>query len=98
MLAPRPRGERVPAPPLPEQPSHPDLASKVAVVTGGSRTRAKNEIHAALIRRLQGRPPVSDLFGAAGRAWLGELVLPEDETETIAGCGRSTSRWRDRRA
>ena len=33
-----------------------------------SRTRAKNEIHAALIRRLQGRPPVSDLFGAGGRA------------------------------
>jgi transposase len=53
-----------------------------------SRTRAKNEIHAALIRRLQGRPPVSDLFGASGRRWLAELVLPEDETETIAGCLR----------
>jgi transposase len=53
-----------------------------------SRTRAKNEIHAALIRRLQGRPPVSDLFGARGRAWLAELALPEDERETIAGCLR----------
>jgi hypothetical protein len=53
-----------------------------------SRTRAKNEIHAALIRRLQGRPPVSDLFGTTGRKWLAELVLPADETETIAGCLR----------
>src|SRR3954452_7437136 len=53
-----------------------------------SRTRAKNEIHAVLIRRLKGRPPVSDLFGVTGRAWLDELELPDDETETIAGCLR----------
>jgi transposase len=37
-----------------------------------ARTRAKNEIHAILIRRLKGRPDVSDLFGkgpdVAGRA------------------------------
>ena len=32
-----------------------------------ARTRAKNEIHAVLIRRLQGRPPVSDVFGVRGR-------------------------------
>ena len=41
-----------------------------------ARTRVKNEIHAILIRRLKGRPEVSDLFGKAGRAWLGELELP----------------------
>jgi transposase len=53
-----------------------------------ARTRAKNEIHAVLIRRLQGRPPVSDVFGLRGRRWLSELVLPADERETIAGCLR----------
>ena len=30
-----------------------------------SRSRAKNEIHAVLQRRLQGKPPCSDLFGAS---------------------------------
>jgi transposase len=34
-----------------------------------ARTRAKNEIHAVLIRRLQGRPPVTDVFGVRGRQW-----------------------------
>jgi len=53
-----------------------------------ARTRAKNEIHAVLIRRLQGRPPVTDVFGVRGRRWLSELELPEDERETIAGCLR----------
>ena len=48
-----------------------------------SRSRAKNEIHAVLMRRLQGRPPVSDLFGVKGRRWLSELELPLEETETI---------------
>jgi len=33
-----------------------------------ARSRAKNEIHAVLMRRLKGRPPVSDLFGVKGRA------------------------------
>ena len=50
-----------------------------------ARTRAKNEIQAVLIRRLKGRPPVSDLFGVTGRRWLRELELPEEERETIAG-------------
>src|SRR6476646_1848741 len=31
-----------------------------------SRSRAKNEIHAALQRRLQAKPPCSDLFGVKG--------------------------------
>lgn len=53
-----------------------------------TRTRAQNEIQATLIRRLKGRPPVSDLFGVAGRRWLTELELPDDERETIAGCVR----------
>jgi transposase len=53
-----------------------------------ARTRAKNEIHAVLIRRLAGRPPVSDVFGVRGRRWLSELELPEDERETVAGCLR----------
>jgi transposase len=53
-----------------------------------ARTRAKNEIHAVLIRRLQGRPPVTDMFGVRGRRWLSELELPADERETVAGCLR----------
>jgi len=35
-----------------------------------ARSRAKNEIHAVLMRRIKGRPPVSDLFGVKGREWL----------------------------
>jgi transposase len=52
------------------------------------RTRAKNQVHATLIRNLKGRPPVSDLFGARGRRWLAEQDLPADEQETIAACLR----------
>ena len=48
-----------------------------------ARTRAKNEIHAVLMRRLQGKPPMSDLFGVKGRQWLMSLELPIEETETI---------------
>ena len=48
-----------------------------------ARSRAKNEIHAVLVRRLVGRPPVSDLFGVKGRKWLAELDLPLEESETI---------------
>src|SRR5512132_3132059 len=53
-----------------------------------ARTRAKNEIHAVLIRRLAGRPPVTDVVRVRGRRWLSELELPADERETIAGCLR----------
>src|SRR5436309_9076375 len=38
-----------------------------------ARTRAKNEIHASLQRRLKEKPPVSDLFGVKGRRWLADL-------------------------
>jgi transposase len=53
-----------------------------------SRTRAKNEITAVLVRNLAGRPPASDLFGKRGRAWLAELELPDDERLTVEGCLR----------
>jgi transposase len=53
-----------------------------------SRSRAKSEIHAVLMRRLVGRPPVSDLFGVKGRQWLRQLELPVEECETVEGCMR----------
>jgi transposase len=53
-----------------------------------SRSRSKNEIHAVLMRRLKGRPPVSDLFGVKGRKWLRELELPVEEAETVASAMR----------
>ena len=48
-----------------------------------SRSRTKNEVHAVLMRRLQGKPPCSDLFGVKGRKWLGSLQLPIEEAETV---------------
>ena len=48
-----------------------------------SRSRAKNEVHAVLMRQLIGRPPFSDLFGTKGRRWLGELELAEEERESV---------------
>jgi transposase len=52
------------------------------------RTKAKNEIHAALMRRLVRKPAVSDLFGKQGRRWLESLELPDEEQETVEGCLR----------
>lgn len=52
------------------------------------RTKAKNEIHAALMRRLVKKPTVSDLFGKQGRRWLESLELPDEEQETVDGCLR----------
>jgi transposase len=48
-----------------------------------ARTRSKNEIQAVLQRRLQGRPPCSDLFGVKGRQWLASLQLPGEERESV---------------
>jgi transposase len=48
-----------------------------------SRSRAKNEIHAVLQRRLQGKPPCSDLFGVKGRQWLAGLELAVEERESV---------------
>jgi transposase len=53
-----------------------------------ARSRAKNEIHAVLMRRLKGRPPFSDLFGVKARKWLSGLELPVEEAETVAACLR----------
>jgi transposase len=48
-----------------------------------SRTRCKGEVHAVLMRQLQGKPPCSDLFGVKGRKWLRSLTLPVEEAETV---------------
>jgi len=41
-----------------------------------------------LQRRLQGKPPCSDLFGVKGRAWLAGLELPLEERESVDSCMR----------
>jgi transposase len=48
-----------------------------------ARSRAKNEIHAVLMRQLVGRPPHSDLFGVKCRKWLAGLELAMEERETV---------------
>ena len=48
-----------------------------------ARTQSKNEIHASLQRRLQAKPPCSDLFGVKGRQWLCSLELPAEERESV---------------
>src|SRR3954466_10001078 len=50
-----------------------------------ARTRAKNQVHAVLARNLLGRPPVTDLFGGKGRAWLAAQIvgLPLDERLSV---------------
>jgi len=48
-----------------------------------ARSRAKNEIHAVLQRRLQGKPPCSDLLGVKGRQWLADLELALEERESV---------------
>lgn len=52
------------------------------------RTREKNQVHAVLMRRLVGKPPMSDVFGVCGRSWLSRLELPADERLTVDGCLR----------
>jgi transposase len=48
-----------------------------------ARTSRKNEIHAALQRRVQSRPPATDLFGVKSRRWLAGLELPVEERESV---------------
>lgn len=62
------------------------IARRAALVR--QRTRAKNEVHAVIMRCLLGRPTASDLFGRKGRAWLAGQELPPAEEETVAGCLR----------
>ena len=47
------------------------------------RSKAKNQIHAVLMRQLIGRAPFSDLFGKRGRQWLRELELQVEERESV---------------
>ncbi|MGZ6299711.1 MAG: IS110 family RNA-guided transposase, partial [Candidatus Limnocylindria bacterium] len=48
-----------------------------------TKSRPKNEVHAALMRRLVPKPGFSDLFGVAGQRWLSELELPAAERESV---------------
>src|SRR3954453_19970171 len=48
-----------------------------------ARSRAKNEVHATLMRCLKDRPPAADLFGLKGRRWLAAQRLPVVERETV---------------
>jgi transposase len=48
-----------------------------------ARSRAKNQIHATLMRCLIGRAPFREPFGPKGRRWLAELDLPEEERESV---------------
>jgi transposase len=52
------------------------------------RSRAKNEIAAALQRNLLDRPGVYDVAGERGRRFLRGVELPADERQTIEGCLR----------
>jgi transposase len=56
-----------------------------------ARSRAKNEVHAVLMRCLKGRPPASDLFGVKGRAWLAEQQLAVCERETVDSAVRQVT-------
>ena len=53
-----------------------------------ARSRAKNQIHAVLMRQLVGRPPFADVFGVKGRQWLSGLQLPPEESETVGAAMR----------
>jgi transposase len=55
-----------------------------------AHTRAKNEVHAVLMRTLQGKPPCSDMFGVKGRRWLEQLRqrLAVEEAETLGSALR----------
>src|SRR5918994_506131 len=52
------------------------------------RSRAKNEIAAALQRNLLDRPGVYDVAGERGRRFLAGVELPDDERQTVDGCLR----------
>jgi transposase len=52
------------------------------------RSRAKNEIAAALQRNLLDRPGVYDVAGERGRRFLEGVELPDDERQTVEGCLR----------
>lgn len=55
------------------------------------RTRCKNRIHAALVRNLTPRQPMSDLFGRRGLTWLAQQQLPADERQAVDASLRQIS-------
>lgn len=57
--------------------------TRTRIELGRLRTRLKNRIH-ALLHQQGLRPPVSDLFGKAGRAWLATAPLPPAEQEAMS--------------
>ena len=61
-----------------------------------SRSRAKNEIHAVLMRRLQGKPPCSDLFGVKGRQWLRRAGAAGRGGESVTRRSGRSSSWTPR--
>ena len=62
------------------------IARRSQLVRG--KTRATNQIHAALIRQLEGRAPARAVLAKKSRAWLAELDLPADERMTVDSCLR----------
>ena len=62
------------------------IARRSQLVRG--KTRATNQIHAALIRQLEARAPARAVLAKKSRAWLAELDLPADERLTVDSCLR----------
>jgi transposase len=62
------------------------IARRTQLVCG--RTRARNQIHATLIRNLGGRGRARDILAKKGREWLQSLQLAADERATILSCMR----------
>jgi len=62
------------------------IARRTQLVRG--RTRARNQIHAIVIRNLGGRGPTRDILAKKGREWLTSLKLPADERATVLSCMR----------
>ena len=58
------------------------LARREQLVRSRSRT-ARTRFTRPLQRRLQAKPPCSDLFGVKGRRWLADLELPLEERESV---------------
>jgi len=57
--------------------------SRVGAASSSAAREVKNEVYVVLQRNLKGRPPVSDLFGKRGHAWLADQELPADERLTV---------------
>jgi transposase len=58
---------------------------RLRIDLGRQRARWKNRVH-ALLHGHGLRPPVSDLFGQAGRAWLASIALPAGTRPVLDSC------------